>query len=336
MRDFLSGRKQAVVVNGNRSEEADVCSGVPQGSVLGPTLFVMYINDLPQQVKTNVRMFADDTKLFARTDTREGTECLQEDLNRLQDWSDKWLLKFHPEKCSVIKLGRQKSEGKYFMNKGQEQQLELRESGVERDLGVMVDSGLVFKEHVAYCTAKANKVVGIIRRSFDHLTEHTFVQLYKSLVRPLLEYGHCVWQPHHKTLCSYIEDGQRREKKLLGSLRDKPYSERLRSLKLPCLEHRRLRGDMIEVHKYLHGYYSVQHPTFIKATTTRLRGHSMKLYKSKYRLNVRGNFLSHRIVDSWNDLPDSVVSATSVNSFKNLIDHHWRDLPSLYEPECQK
>jgi hypothetical protein len=101
IRDFLSGRKQSVCVNGVTSSEADVCSGIPQGSVLGPILFVMFINDLPQQVQTNVRMFADDTKLFARTDTEEGINNLQEDLDRLQAWSDKWLLKFHPEKCTL-------------------------------------------------------------------------------------------------------------------------------------------------------------------------------------------------------------------------------------------
>jgi hypothetical protein len=198
VQDFLTGRKQTVVVNGARSNEADVSSGIPQGSVLGPIVFVMFINDQPKEVKTNVRMFADDTKLFARTDTDEGIESLQVDLGHLQSWSDKWLLNFHSEKCSVIKLGRQKSAGSYFMNKegtdpeGRKQKVELRDSEVERDLGVMLDSRLSFKDHVAHSTAKANKVLGIIRRSFDHLTEQTFVQLYKTLVRPLLEYGHCL------------------------------------------------------------------------------------------------------------------------------------------------
>ena len=131
----------------------------------------------------------------------------------------------------------------YYMKK-QDERLQLAETEVERDLGVMVDNRLSFKSHIA--TAKANKVVGIIRRTFDHLTEQTFVQLYKSLVRPLLEYGHCVWQPIHTTLCSDVEDVQRRATKLLSSLKDKPYPERLRALKLPCLEHRHLRGDMLK------------------------------------------------------------------------------------------
>jgi hypothetical protein len=298
-------------------------------------------------------MFADDTKLFARIDTDEGIESLQVDLDHLQSWSDKWLLKFHPEKCSVIKLGRQKSAGSYFMNKegtdpeGRKQKVELRESEVERDLGVMLDSRLSFKDHVAHSTAKANKVLGIIRRSFDHLTELTFVQLYKSLVRPLLEYGHCVWQPHSKTLCSEVENVQRRATKLcevenvqrratklLATLKDQPYPERLRKLILPCLEHRRLRGDMLEVYKYLHGYYSVQRPAFHKATTTELRGNSLKLQKNQYRLNIRRNYFSERIISTWNSVPEVVVTAPSINTFKSRIDNHWRNLPSLYEPSC--
>jgi hypothetical protein len=113
--------------------------------------------------------------------------------------------------------------------------IELKESEVERDLGVMVDNGLSFKNHVAQATAKANKIVGIIRRTFDYLTPETFVQLYKSLVRPVLEYGHSVWQPRHKTLCIEVEDVQPRATKLIGVLKDKSYPERLAALKLPSL-----------------------------------------------------------------------------------------------------
>jgi hypothetical protein len=212
---------------------------------------------------------------------------------------------------------------------------ELRESDVEKHLGVMVDSKLSLKEHVASCTAKANKVVDIIRRTFKHLSEQTFIQLYKSLVRPLFEYGHCVWQPHLKTLCSEVEDVQRRATKLLGTLKDKPYPERLRALKLPCWEHGRLRGDMLEVYKYLHGYYKVQRSVFQKATTSELRGNSHKLHKCQYRLNIRGNYFSQRTITTWNSPPDAVVTAPSINAFKSRIDHHWKNLPSVYKPDCQ-
>lgn len=100
-----------------------------------------------------------------------------------------------------------------------------------KDLGVFVDNKLTFKEHVAQSTAKATQVVGVTRRSFNHLTVSMFLQLYKSLVRPLLEYGHCVWQPQLKGLCSDVEDVQRRATKLLASLREKTYPETLKALK---------------------------------------------------------------------------------------------------------
>ena len=102
IKDFLSDRTQKVVVNGATSQEGKVTSGIPQGSVLDPILFVIYINDLPQKVKSQVKMFADDTKLYLRVDTTDnngenlGASKLQSDLDALTKCSDKWQLKFHP------------------------------------------------------------------------------------------------------------------------------------------------------------------------------------------------------------------------------------------------
>ncbi|XP_076445523.1 uncharacterized protein LOC143283234 [Babylonia areolata] len=126
---------------------------------------------------------------------------------------------------------------------------------------------------------------------------------------------------------SDIEDVQRRATKLLGSLKEKPYPERLRLLGLPSLEHRRLRGDMIEVFKYLHGHYDVQRPVFQSSLSGNLRGNTLKLQKQRCRLDVRGNYFSNRVVTQWNGLPDSVVLAPSVNAFKSRLDKHWRGLP---------
>ena len=302
-------------------------------------MFVIFINDLPANTMTTVKMFADDTKVFNRSDTQAGHKNLQDDLNKLQNWSNTWLLKFHPQKCSVMKLGPQKSDATYYMTskneKGELQRVTLKESTKEKDLGVVIDENLNFKEHVAQATNKANRMTGLIRRSFDYLTSSTFIQLYKSLVRPLLEYGHCVWQPRHVTICSDIEDVQRRATKLLGPLKNKPYPERLRTLGLPSLEYRRLRGDMIEVYKYLNGFYKVQRPNFQPSLSNNLRGNTLKLQKNRFRLDIRGNYFSNRVVTKWNSLPDSVVVAPSVNSFKSRLDKHWRDLPILYNPSCQ-
>ncbi|KAL8625775.1 hypothetical protein ACOMHN_012367 [Nucella lapillus] len=333
---FLSGCTQQVFVNGSKSEEARVTSGIPQGSVLGPILFVIYINDLPRQVQSEVRIFADDTKLFTQSNEQKARELLQEDLDSLHQWSVAWLLNFHPEKCCVLKLGHSETDQTYYMkdkNPNNDKHV-LTTSKAEKDLGVVVDSQLTFKDHISQATAKANRILGVIRRSFDHLTEHTFIQLYKALVRPVLEYGHSVWQPSQKTLQQEIEDFQRRATKLIGKLKEKPYPERLSILKLPSLEHRRCRGDMIDLYKYTTGIYDTSRPNFELHNGRDTRGHSKKLEKNRSRLVVRSNFFSERVVSVWNSLPESAVSAPSVNAFKNRIDAHWANHPAHYNPEC--
>ena len=247
-----------------------------------------------------------------------------------------WLLRFHPDKCCVLKIGKANSNEYQMGNQEKGTRITLKETVKEKDLGVMIDNKLSFKDHVAQATAKGNRMVGLIRRSFDYLNERTFVLLFKSMVRPLLEYGNTVWQPLLKSLESEIEDVQRRATKTLSHLKDKPYAERLRTLKLPCLEHRRRRGNMIETYKFIHGHYKVLRPEFKRATTSQLRGNSYKLQKERCDTRLRANYFSNRVINDWNSLPDRVVNAPSVDSFKRRLDDHWKHLPSIYEPTCQR
>ena len=218
---------------------------------------------------------------------------------------------------------------KYSMNN-----VVLEEIEVEKDLGVNIDNQLSFKSHIASMTAKANRIVGIIRRSFRNLTEELFVTLFKSLVRPILEYGHSVWNPHLKTLNQEVERVQRRATSLLGSLKNLSYPERLRKLGLPSLEHRRKRGDMIDTYKYIHGFYDCARPKLPFSEVSQTRGNSLKLRTDYSRLNVRKYYFSQRVVSLWNSLPDGVVTAPSINSFKARLDRHWETLPSVYDPDC--
>ena len=330
IRSFLIGRRQRVVVSGQKSDWSAVTSGVPQGSVLGPILFLVYVNDLPTCVRSGTKLFADDTKLYVRSDKPGATEKLQEDLEALESWADNSQLRFHPDKCFIMKIGRSCPDSQYVMKKGSDK-IVLAETKVERDLGVLVDSQLAFKDHISQAVAKSNKLLGIIRRSFVHLDEDTIRLLFKGIVRPVLEYGQAVWSPFKLGEQKRLESVQRRATRMIPGIRHLSYSKRLRRLSLPSLSHRRKRGDMIDVYKYLHGHYRTKFDMFCRNSGGRTRGHSMKLGKRYARLDVRKYFFANRVVDMWNGLPEEVVSACSVNAFKNRLDEHWKDLAFDYE-----
>ena len=244
IRDFLSGRRQRVSVEGCLSDWREVVSGVPQGSVLGPVLFVIFINDLPEAVHKIVKMFADDTKVYCPISDWSDKEELQEDLNSMCDWSDTWQLLFNVGKCKVIHYGKNNPEYTYYMKSN-----ELSAAHEEKDLGVVFQRDLKFGSHISQKVNKANSMLGIIRKTFDFLDQEIFLKLYKSLVRPHVEYANVVWYPNYKKDIESIERVQRRATKLLPELRHLPYHERLKKLKLPTLSHRRKRGDLIQAFK---------------------------------------------------------------------------------------
>ena len=136
MDEVFSDRQTAksILVGGKESSWGEVVSGVPQGSVLGPTLFLIFVNDLPDVVKSNIIMFADDTKLYARSDTRDSVVQLQNDLSKLEEWAAKWQLRFHPEKCTVLRLGKQSTDVRTdYCMKRESCTVVLNEVHVEKD-----------------------------------------------------------------------------------------------------------------------------------------------------------------------------------------------------------
>jgi hypothetical protein len=195
---FLCSRKQTVRLENGSSNPQEVLSGVPQGSVLGPTLFIIYINDLPETVASKFKMYADDAKLYKAVSTPQDEAIFEQDIDSLQDWSRDWLLKFHPEKCAMVRIGTKPAKcATYSMKKG-DSSTDLEWVASQKDLGVIVDGKLSFSEEIGHRVKKANSIVGIIRRSFTYLDNATFALLFKALVRPHLEYAAPIWNPHLK------------------------------------------------------------------------------------------------------------------------------------------
>ena len=148
---FLNNRTQKVIVNGTESKCHHVTSGIPQGSVLGPILFVIYINDMPEMVESSTYLFADDTKIFREIREEKDEKMLQADLDNLQSWSDTWLLKFHPNKCKVMSVANKsvdKGTKHYHLYNNDGNRIELEQSDGEKDIGVFVDEHLSFNKHI--------------------------------------------------------------------------------------------------------------------------------------------------------------------------------------------
>lgn len=322
--DYLRDRRQRVVINGMTSQEVPVTSGVPQGSVLGPTLFILYINDLPDTVSANVRLFADDTKLFGPAQSLAECSSLQSDIDKLDSWAARWQMTFHPSKCKVLRIGSNHTHYEYKMLEGNTPvTLEIVDS--EKDLGILTDRKLSFEEHINATAKKGNQLVGMIKRSFNYLNRDMLSTLIKSIIRPVMEYGHAIWNPHLKKHKIALERIQRRATKLIPPLRDLPYSLRLQLLKLPSLEYRRRRGDIIETWKLLHGKYDQQFPWLVLDTGSALRGHGWKLKKVRRNNSRKMRAFSFRVVNDWNSLPERVVNCENINAFKNALDEHWRN-----------
>lgn len=336
LQSFLHDRKQFVCVNGESSDQVSVTSGVPQGSVLGPSLFVIYINDLPAEILSSIFMFADDTKIY-HIHNGASPDNIQRDLDTLQNWSDTWLIKFHPEKCNQLKISRPSMTNELPVRKlyktvnNDKTEVPISQVTSEKDLGITFDSHLSFKLHIDQITKKASQMMGIIRRTFSELNPSIFTPLYKCLVRSRLEYGQSIWSPYLIADIKKLENVQRNATRQINSFKNLSYPERLQKLKLPTLYHRRKRGDMIETFKIISGKYNSETVISLKMDEGGRRGHPFKLFKNRTnKLDLRKYAFPQRIVDQWNSLPVDVVNANNVNTFKNRLDKFWATSDDKY------
>lgn len=322
---YLQERNVAVRSNGVTSATAAIRCGVPQGSVLGPLLFLLFINDLPGMLHSPCQLFADDMKIWRTIRGTEDTKALQDDLNTISMWTTANDLPLNEGKCRVLAL-RSDIKRTYILNNRA-----IPHSEAEKDLGIVVHSSMGVSEQCKKAAHTANKHLGLLRRTFGHFDSGIIHILIATYIRPHLEYTVQVWSPWLKKDQRLLEQPQRRATKLVPGLRNVEYGKRLAVLNLYSVAYRRLRGDLILTYNILH---TADHPcrTLLpQSNNTRLRGHTLKIQHQHSRLDCRRYFFALRVCNHWNSLPEVIADAPSVDVFKRQLDVHLKHLHNMYE-----
>ena len=320
------------MINRKESRSISVTSGIPQGSVLGPTLFIVFINDLPSTVDSHMKLFADDTKLYRIVNSKADSDLLQADINIVSNWSSIWQLPFNENKCKVVHYGKKNQGYDYTLTTGTHVS-PVACGHEEIDLGVLFQQDLSFSNHAADAAKRANIKLGIIKRSFSALQKKGFLTMYKTIIRPTLEYCNSVWCPMLKRDEVMLEKVQQRATRLLPELKQKAYPDRLRELQLPTLAYRRQRADMIQIFKILRGFDRlIPSKFFLLATGSTTRGHNFKIVKQRFNTRLRQYAFSVRSVNNWNALPNEVVNAATINQFKSSLEKYWKNNTNKFDP----
>jgi hypothetical protein len=248
---WLGGRSQTVVIDGHRSTEAPVLSGVPQGSVLGPLLFIIFINDIVESCSGSIRLFADDALLYRPVSTQSQAQELQKDLDGLSEWSNHWQMEFNAKKCEVIHFSRSTTSScaSYHLNG-----TVLDQVTTVKYLGVTISGSMDWNVHIQQTVRKATGLLAMLQRQTQFCTPKTRLTLYKTIVRPTLDYASCVWSPHFQYQIKGLEKVQRRAVRWIKSLKGyDSVTGAMAELNLEPLEERRFLRDTAVLHKIMSG-----------------------------------------------------------------------------------
>ena len=308
IQSFLIGRTQTVVLDGESSEEVKVTSGVTQGSVLGPLLFLLYINDLPENIQSQVRLFADDTAVYLTVTNMQDSQVLQSDLESLQHWERTWDMEFNPGKCQVIHITRSKSpvKSRYFMHNQ-----ELESVNAAKYLGVTISKDLSWNTHINNITSTANKTLGFVKRNVVIKNKDIKTMAYNSLVRPQVEYASVVWSPYTKDNINKIEKVQRRAARWVTNDYSSYSSvtDMLSNLGWRSLENRRTDTRLAMFYKIVYGLVAIPLPSYFEHPEVYTRHMHSPSYRQihtsvcyyKYSFSPYPLFFgtSYQLISSW-------------------------------------
>ena len=316
---FLSDRTQTVVIDNEKSATVPVTSGVPQGSVLGPILFLIYINDLPDKTRSKVQLFADDTAIYLAVSNLEDAQILQQDLDHLHLWELDWDMEFNPSKCVVIHITRSRTPvpSQYLLH-GQV----LESVAGSKYLGVEISSNLSFNSHIQNITTSASRSLGFLKRNIRSKNPELREMAYKTLVRPLVEYSSSVWSPYTKSNIARLEMVQRRAARWTLS-EYSPYAsvtQMLQSLGWRSLEQRRSDSRLCLFYKIIYGLVAIDMPPYVvHPLRTPRNSHTLCFRQIQSTVDYyKYSFYPLSIVQ-WNRLPAHIALLPTFDAFKRAV-----------------
>jgi hypothetical protein len=320
IKNYLTGRTQTTSVDSCYSDYISVSSGVPQGSVLGPLLFIIYLDDLIRTIQTlchatTVYAYADDIKLSS-TDPID----LQHALDIVSTWTNTWKLQLNKDKSEHLSIRHQQQHTFNICNQM------IPKTNTVRDLGITISDDLKWSPYIEKIRSKANILSHIILRTFSPINTHLLVNLYKIYVRPIMEYNTCTWSPYLISDKDRAENVQQMFTRRLcqkANIKYTDYNDRLSKLNLESLAARRTKSDLILVYKIINNLVDVDCTKFFNFNSFgghNLRRHSLQLTLNKPAANLcRQNFFSYRVAKIWNSLPSNIVASPSLEIFKHRL-----------------
>ena len=328
LKNYLENREQRVVLNGQTSEWKKINSGVPQGSVLGPLLFLIYINDLPDGIISICKIFADDTSLFSKVrDTNESANKLNADLQNITKWAYQWKMQFNPDpnkQANEVIFSRKSTVDmshppvKFNNN-------DIVKCSDQKHLGIVLDTKLNFDSHINQKIKKCNKLIGVIRRLSVHLPRNALLTIYKSFIRPNLDYGDILYdKPNNENFQNKLERVQYRAclaitNAIKGTSKQRLYDE----LGLYSLSKRRWKSKLIFFYKIINGMlpnYLYSYLEFPSQENYPLRSASSNIIRPiPTRTKTFKNTFFPFCINEWNNLATKTRNAKSINIFKRLL-----------------
>ena len=303
-------------INGTHSNPISVTSGVPQGSVLGPTLFLLYINDITEVPKSELRLFADDTVLYRAIKSQHDQEILQEDLHNLTKWASDWQMDFNVSKCHLLRTTNKRKPHEFTYSANSETLKKVSQCDY---LGVRCSETLRWGAHCSKVAAKANKTLGLIRRTLKPCSREVKQSAYMMLVRPTLEYASSSWNPHTDTDINRLEQVQKSAARFVCNNYKLTTSTSglISALGWDTLEQRRLFNQSVLFYKFHNGLVNCKFPDQVtRSTTSFTRSHCLSYQQLQSSVLAHSYSFFPRTIRVWNLLPSDVATSLSLNSFK--------------------